>query len=211
MKFFLLMSAVFEEQKRRALERLRIGGADEEVTGIIERLNCHDDFFTTSSCSGRIALLCIPEIGAKREAEFIGKWHRVVTKEEVLEAINSSKKGELWLLAQSPILHVSCRGFEKAQALLRIAIEAGFKYSGIKPISKRTEKVVVEIISTERMDVPLGTDTMLLCSDSYVDFLVSKANFTLARGKEKLKRLYYGLDELEGASHISRLVKEATY
>jgi tRNA wybutosine-synthesizing protein 3 len=188
---------IFEERKKKALERLRISGADEEVVGIIEKLNRLDDFYTTSSCSGRVALICIPEIGAKREAEFIGKWHRAVTKEEVLAAIKASKKGEIWLLSQSPILHVSCRGLENAKALLRIAIESGFKYSGIKAISNDNGRVMVEIMSTERMDVPLGEEDMLFCGESYMDYIVSKANFTLTRGKGKLKRLYYGLEGLE--------------
>jgi tRNA wybutosine-synthesizing protein 3 len=197
--------SVFEEQKKRALERLRIRGADEEIAGIIEKINSFDDFFTTSSCSGRIALICIPEIGAKREAKFIGKWHRPVTKEEVLEAIKvkssaeASEKGEIWLLSQSPILHVSCRGLEKAKILLRVAIASGFKYSSIKAIanSKDNEKVVVEIVSTERMDVPLGKGGVMFCSEAYMDFILSKANFMLERGKEKLKRFYYGLKEVE--------------
>ncbi len=189
--------SVFEAAKKRAMERLRIGGADEEVAGIIERLNSFEGFFTTSSCSGRIALICLPEIGAKREAEFIGKWHRSVTKEEVLEAIKTSEKGEIWLLSQSPILHVACRSLEKAKALLRIAIESGFKYSSIKAISKDNEKVVVEIMSTERMDVPLGKDGVMFCSESHLDFILSKANFMLERVKEKLKRFCYGLKELK--------------
>jgi tRNA wybutosine-synthesizing protein 3 len=197
--------SVFEEQKKRALERLQIGGADEEIAGIIEKINSFKDLFTTSSCSGRIALICLPEIGAKREAKFIGKWHRPVTKEEVLEAIKlkssaeASEKGEVWLLSQSPILHVSCRGLEKAKTLLRIAIQSGFKYSGIKAIanSKDNKKVVVEIVSTERMDVPLGKDGVMFCSEAYMDFILPKANFMLERGKEKLKRFYYGLGEVE--------------
>ncbi len=188
----------FESQKKKALARLRIRGADEEIAGIIDRINSLEDFFTTSSCSGRIVLIGLPEIGAKREAQFIGKWHRPVTKEEVLDAIKlkwREKEREIWLLSQSPILHVACRDLEKAKALLRIAIESGFKYSGIKAISNsKDEKVVVEVVSTERMDVPLGRDGMLFCSGAHLDFILSKANFMLERGKEKLKRLYGGLE-----------------
>lgn len=183
------------------MERLRIGGADEEVAGIIEKINGFEGFFTTSSCSGRIALIRLPEIGAKREAEFIGKWHRAVTKEEVLGAIKTTEKGEIWLLSQSPILHVACRSLEKAKTLLRIAIESGFKYSGIKAISnsnsKDNGKVVVEIMSTERMDVPLGKDGVMFCSESYMAFILSKANFMLERGKGKLKRFCYGVEGVE--------------
>jgi len=191
---------IFEEQKKRALERLRIRGADEEVKGILEKINRRDGFFTTSSCSGRIALIWLPEIGAKQEARFIGKWHRRVRKAEVLEAMSDATphiKGEVWLIAQSPILHVACRSLEKATALLRIAIESGFKYSGIKAIAKDDGKVMVELMSTERMDVPLASDDVMFCSEEYLDFILPKANFMLERGKAKLKRFGCGLNELD--------------
>ncbi|MBK5190629.1 MAG: hypothetical protein JJE19_03930 [Methanosarcinales archaeon] len=191
---------VVEEQKKRALERLRIRGADEEVEAILEKINSLDGFFTTSSCSGRIVLICLPEIGAKREARFIGKWHRQVKKGEVLEAMSDATppiKGEIWLIAQSPIVHVACGSLDKATALLRIAVESGFKYSGIKAITKDNEKVMVEMMSTERMDVPLGKDDEMFCSEAYLDFILSKANFMLERGKDKLKRFHYGSNELD--------------
>ncbi len=38
----------------------------------------------------------------------------------MLEAIKSSEKGEVWLLSQSPILHVACRNLDEARELLRI-------------------------------------------------------------------------------------------
>ena len=82
--------AIFEGQKKRALERLRRRGADEEVEGLLQKMNSLDGFFTTSSCSGRIALICLPEIGAKREARFIGRWHRPVRQAEVLAALSDA-------------------------------------------------------------------------------------------------------------------------
>ena len=192
--------ARFEEEKKWALGRLRERGADEEVEVLLQKLNSLEDFFTTSSCSGRIALICLPEIGAKREARFIGKWHRPVNKEEVFEAITSAtsfRNGDVWLIVQSPIAHVACRGLEKATVLLRIAIESGFKYSGIKAIAKDDGRVVVEIMSTERMDVPLATDERMLCSEAHLDFILAKANFMLKRGKAKLTRFCFRLNELE--------------
>ena len=188
---------IFETEKRKALERLDKEGADDDIAGLIELLNGFDDYFTTSSCSGRVVLISIPEIGAKEEAEFIAKWHREVSKDEVLKAMGTWKDadGELWLMSQSPILHVSCVSMEKAKQLLNLAIESGFKYSGIKAITMK--RVMVEIMSTERMDVPVGRDGVIFCSEPYLDFIISKANFMLERGKEKLRRFYYGLEELK--------------
>jgi tRNA wybutosine-synthesizing protein 3 len=189
----------FEEEKKRALERLQQRGADEEVVTLLDRINRFNEFFTTSSCSGRIVLIWLPEVGAKRDARFVGKWHRPVGTADVVVAmgdVRSSKSGDVWLLAQSPILHVACRSLEKATMLLRIAIESGFKYSGIKAIRKDTGKVMVEVMSTERMDVPLASNGKLFYDEVYLDFVVSKANFMLSRGKEKLQRFECRLHEL---------------
>ncbi|MBN1762467.1 MAG: hypothetical protein JW878_05250 [Methanomicrobia archaeon] len=191
---------LFEGEKKQALERLRRRGADEEVEELLQKINDLDDFFTTSSCSGRIILILLPEIGAKREARFIGKWHRPVKKGEVRAAMRearSSVEGDLWLLAQSPILHVACRSVEKATVLLRLAIESGFKYSGIKAIAKDEGKVMVAILSTERMDMPLASNGRRFYSEEYLDFTIAKANFMLTRGKEKLKQLGHRLNALE--------------
>jgi tRNA wybutosine-synthesizing protein 3 len=191
---------IFEGEKKRALERLRQRGADEEVEELLQKINDLDDFFTTSSCSGRIVLILLPEIGAKREARFIGRWHRPVRKADVLAAmddVGSSVEGDFWLLAQSPIVHVACRSVERATVLLRLAIGSEFKYSGIKAIAKDAGKVMVEILSTERMDVPLASNGRRFYSDEYLDFVIAKADFMLTRGKEKLKQLGHRLHELE--------------
>jgi len=114
-----------------------------------------------------------------------------------MDDVGSSVEGDLWLLAQSPILHVACRSVERATALLRIAIESGLKYSGIKAIAKDEGKVMVEILSTERMDVPLASNGRRFYSEEDLDFIIAKANFMLTRGKEKLKQLGHRLNELE--------------
>ncbi len=190
--------ARFEAAKARALARLQRSGADEEVASVLQRINARADYYTTSSCSGRIALILLPEIGAKREARFIGKWHRPVEREAVLTAMAAAPfaEGELWLLAQSPIIHVACRTMEKATLLVRVAIESGFKYSGIKAVAMDEEKVMVEMLSTERMDIPVASRSEVLVDDVYLGFIVRKANFMLQRGKAKLTRFELRLNEL---------------
>jgi tRNA wybutosine-synthesizing protein 3 len=70
---FSWQMARFEAAKARALARLQRRGADEEVAGILQKINARADYYTTSSCSGRIALILLPGIGATREARFRGK------------------------------------------------------------------------------------------------------------------------------------------
>ena len=190
--------ARFEAAKARALARLQRSVADEEIAGVLQKINARADYYTTSSCSGRIVLILLPEIGAKREAVFLGKWHRAVERGEVLMVMENAPfaEGELWLLAQSPIIHVACRTLEKAEALLRLALDVGFKYSGMKGIARDTGIVVVEMLSTERMDVPLASRDTVFVDEAYMGFIVTKANFMLHRGREKLNRFELRLHEL---------------
>ncbi|MCW7077928.1 MAG: hypothetical protein OCU22_02200 [Canidatus Methanoxibalbensis ujae] len=187
----------FEERKKRALKRLAETGADADIIEILERINSIEKFFTTSSCSGRIVLLKIPHAGSKREAKFIAKWHRPVSAAEVLHAIDDSMRvegctgecEEIWLIEQPPIIHVACRDMRSAEEMLKIAYASGFKYSNLKSL----KHFIVEILSTERMDVPLCECGRMLCTSEYVEFVVLRANFLLNRAKKKLKRLLENL------------------
>lgn len=186
---------MFEVLKRRAMQKLELEGIDEDecLRGVVEIINLNENYFTTSSCAGRIALIELPEVGDKEHAKFVAKWHREVSDDELMNAMKGWK-GELWLTAQCPILHVSCRDLRSALILLEIARDCGFKKSGIISISG--ERVSLEICSTERADVPLGADGLLLCGENYIKFLVQRLNKLLLRSKGKMRKLSERLSKL---------------
>ncbi|WP_456394144.1 tRNA(Phe) 7-((3-amino-3-carboxypropyl)-4-demethylwyosine(37)-N(4))-methyltransferase Taw3 [Thermococcus sp.] len=188
----------FDEQKAKAMEGLRRALAENKVDGdvipLLEKINSLENYFTTSSCSGRISVMEMPRFGDKVNSVWLGKWHREVTFEEVLEAIGRHSKGQLWFLVRSPILHVSAKTMEDAVKLLNLAIGLGFKYSNIKSVSHK--KLLVEIRSTERMDVPLGSDGELWVDEEYIKKIVNLANAQVRRFKGKLKRLEREVEEL---------------
>ena len=188
----------FEEQKASAMESLRRAleedKVDHDIIPLLEKLNALESYFTTSSCSGRISVMEMPHFGDKLNSVWLGKWHREVSMEEVLEAVRKHKSGQLWFLVRSPILHVSARTMEDAVRLLNLAIGLGFKYSNIKSVSHK--KLLVEIRSTERMDVPLGENGELWVSEEYIERIVKIANDQLRRFKGKLKKLEENLDRL---------------
>jgi tRNA wybutosine-synthesizing protein 3 len=136
----------------------------------------------------------MPDFGDKVNSVWLGKWHCEVTIEEVLESIKKHSSGQLWFLVRSPILHVGARTMEDAVRLLNLAIGLGFKYSNIKSVSHK--KLLVEIRSTERMDVPLGEDGELWVDEAYIERIVGIANDQLRRFKGKLKRLEKEIEKL---------------
>ncbi|MDI3475269.1 MAG: tRNA wybutosine-synthesizing protein 3 [Thermococcaceae archaeon] len=188
----------FDDQKKKAMEGLRKAleedKVDHDIIPLLEKINALQNYFTTSSCSGRISVMEMPHFGDKVNSVWLGKWHREVTVEEVFEAVGKHRSGQLWFLVRSPILHVGARTLEDAVKLLNLAIGLGFKYSNIKSVSHK--KLVVEIRSTERMDVPLGENGELWVDEAYIKKIVNLANAQVRRFKGKLKRLEAEIEEL---------------
>lgn len=181
----------FVQGKQQALYNLqaaeRNNKVDQKILPLLHLINASEDYYTTSSCAGRIVLLELPELGDKQRATFVGKWHRTVEFLDISTAAKLATKGYLWLLAQSPIFHVSSCNLPRADALLKCAFAAGFKHSGLKSTGNN---VIVELCSTERLDAPLGKDGRLLCDENYLHLLVSIANQVIERSTIKLEHLY---------------------
>ena len=57
--------AIFRQWKKQCLEdhpdQSRKGGIDEKIVHLVDVINSQSDYFTTSSCSGR--LICYTEVG----------------------------------------------------------------------------------------------------------------------------------------------------
>jgi len=165
---------------------------DRKAIPIIDKLNSTDEFFTTSSCSGRIVIIELPSIGNKIDARFLGKWDDKIKIQDIENALKNAEKGEIWMLAQPPIFHVSAADIDAASKLVKVAKQSGFKNSSIRSIGR---KVAVEISSTEEMDVPLGMDGKLLCNEKYLSLLISIANEITEKAETKLSMLEKNISE----------------
>ncbi len=178
----------WEEFKRFKIEKLERakerGEVDKDIVELLDLINSFDCFVTTSSCSGRIVVLDVPEIGDKLRARFLGKWHREVKFKEILECLRDVKS-DVWLISDPPIIHVACRDLRCAEELMRIANDSGFRRCGLISLKRS----VVEITSFERLEAPLAYKGRIIVDENYVKILTYFANEKLLRGKEKLKRL----------------------
>lgn len=191
------MGKKFVQQRSEAVNRynmsLKAGDVDPELKSLLDFINSLEDFYTTSSCAGRIALFLY--LGGKDNDRFLGKWHRKVSFEEVSCALEASK-GTTWFRYEPMILHVVARTLEGAKKLLDISHGTGFKRAGIRGIKE--ERFMVEICSTEKIDTPVMRAGKMLVPEDYLKVLVEIANEKFDRGHEKLKRLEKDLMELEG-------------
>lgn len=177
------------DAKEKALKKLKAAAInqkiDDKIIPILDILNGIEGFYTSSSCAGRIVLLQIPRIGDKKEALFLGIWHRTIISEEITSAAANATQGLLWLLAQAPILHIGAQTTELADTLVKTAISSGFKNSAMKSTGKKT---VIELSSTERLDAPIGRDGCIFCEVEYLHLLTEIANEVIERSQQKLIR-----------------------
>ena len=158
---------------------------DDDILPILNLLNKTGDYYTSSSCAGRIMTFEIPSLGDKQRARILGKWHRTIRIEELFAATQTAQQGMIWLLAQAPILHIGCSTLEAADMLVKLSGSCGFKNSSVKSTGK---KIIVEICSTERLDAPIGKDGILFCDDRYLQLLTDISNKVIERSQMKLKR-----------------------
>ena len=187
---------VFLDGKKSALTKFKKACSENKIDpGILPLLNIINksiNYYTSSSCFGRIVLLEIPNIGDKKKAKFLGKWHRTIYVDELLSAVKKAQTGQLWFLSQSPIIHIVARTNDASDKLLKIAIASGFKNSGLKSFGK---KIVVEICSTERLDTPIGKDGEIFCNNDHLSLLVDISNEIIKKSTFKLQKLEENLQK----------------
>lgn len=173
---------MFEKLKKDILgkeDKSRIGKVDEAIKELVEKINSSEDYFTTSSCSGRIVLVT----GEKKTDV---KWVKVSHDAVDLKWVKSVELPDslMWMRMEPMILHVACRDVEKAQELLDKA-QPIFKKSFIQTTRN---KVLVEIKGSELLVVPVA-DGKWLVDDGYLKILIEEANKKLKRTREKIDKL----------------------
>lgn len=185
-------SKVMAELDRKIVE----GKVDEEIVNLLRIINASDKYYTTSSCAGRLQLIALPKLGDKLMSVVVAKWHQPIEMPELKRALDSwDGKHMLFLMVQSPVVHVVCHDLTCASRLRNLADGAGFKYSTIRSIHTSEtdhgpeQTITVEILSTERMDMPIGNDGKIFVTDEHLDFLLNLSMQALDRARGKLARL----------------------
>lgn len=193
----------FAKEKREILQAAdlsRKGAIDARIEHVVEHLNAHPQYYTTSSCSGRTVLLSEDSSGdtvRKKGCVWLNVSHELLGQGE-LELSLSSHTGSAVLKFEPFILHVRCHTLEDARKLLATSIGAGCRNSGIM-ISK-TGSVHVAVRTTLSMEVPLSQNGNLLVSAQYLEFLRSEANAKMAKNWARLERFSTALRDLQGTS-----------
>uniref|UniRef100_A0AAR2KZ32 tRNA wybutosine-synthesizing protein 3 homolog n=1 Tax=Pygocentrus nattereri TaxID=42514 RepID=A0AAR2KZ32_PYGNA len=179
----------FKQWKKQSLNRLDLskkGSIDRDVANIVSFINSSEHHFTTSSCSGRIILIDGVSDRTdvqKQNCSWLFVTHEKCKKDDVVAALQKSS-GDAVFKFEPCVLHVQCRQLEDAQLLHSVAINSGFRNSGVT-IGKKG-KIIMAVRSTHCLEVPLSHKGQVLVSEEYIDFLVGVAN---SKMDENLKRI----------------------
>lgn len=168
---------MFKKEKQIQLSKpdySKKGSVDEKIKSLVDAINSKDNYYTTSSCSGRIIIY--KETEKKKDVEWIFVSHDEISLEDIKEHM---KKGLLFKF-EPMILHVACADIKSAQRLVDKAIDAGFKKSGIIKTDKR---ILVDIRGTDFISVPIGN-----FDDEYLRLLVKESNRKMEKNEDKIKK-----------------------
>lgn len=193
----------FERRKQDILskkDKSFIGEWDSHIVRLCETINLKENYYTTSSCSGRIIIMIDQDKKAPGLFEFVS--HEKVEFDNLKKEISKIKEESKFKSKQNqrfsicpnfkkfkqepPILHVACKTLEDAENLLKKAQLAGWKRSGIISLGKN---IVVELISTEKIEFPLFKSGKLLVENDFLKIVLEKANENLEKGWAKIEKL----------------------
>ncbi len=192
MEFEFLKKSTLD--KLSSIDKSKKGSVDEFLIPLIQKINASKDFFTTSSCSGRINIFTMMDKEKKNTANWIFVSHDVVSFEEIWNSLNNLPS-TLVMFKQEPfILHVCCRDLDCAQKLLDLCGEIGIKHSSILTIKN---KIVVKINGSEKIDAPIGINSKLIVDKEYIQSVLEMANYNLIKTHEKIKKLEESFNKLE--------------
>jgi tRNA wybutosine-synthesizing protein 3 len=179
----------FDEDKRKTLKKfqraLENNEVDKPIIPLLKLINSLKDFYTTSSCAGRIILL--HELGSrKKDHNFIIREHGEVNINEFLNKKIGELKGRIWLKQEPFIIHIVARTLEKAIEMLNLGLKAGLKHSGIFVF--KPERYILELNGTQHLSVPIFDKGKILVSKEYFIYLLELANKKLQKNKEMRKK-----------------------
>ncbi len=185
----------FEQEKKRQFskqDKSDKGDTDNAILPLIKKINSERDYYSTSSCAGRIVLIKDKE--KKQEGLFLFRSHEKISFNELKGELNNAVKkykGLIYFKQEACILHAACSSLQKAQELIDKAKFAGWKKSGIMASRRR---IVCEMESTERLALPIADKGKILVENDYLKLLIKEANKKLARTGEKIKNLFRLID-----------------
>ncbi len=178
-------SSYFRNNKKTFLaksDKSKKGGIDEKIIPLLDTINALPDYYSTSSCSGRVYLW--KGTGKKSETQWLKVSHELI-EEDFFDG--HEEKDLVWLRLEAVILHIACKNLETAHALL----EKARKFYKKSCILSASAKIIVEIRGSEFMEMPLYKEGELLFSGDllWLKGIINQKLEKVWKDTEKLRKI----------------------
>ncbi len=172
-----------------------IGEWDKKIIPLCEKINSLENYYTNSSCSGRIILMVDQE--KKGEGLFKFITHEKIKigelKKEIKKILESKEKINIKLKTEPPIIHITCFDFKDAKELAILSNLSGFKKTGLISFDR---KIILEISSGEKIELPIIKEGKLLIEEEFLKIILENSNRKLESSWKKIKKLEESLSKI---------------
>ncbi len=172
------MNDEFNINKKNTLTKANKAGKrdwDENIIPLCDTINEKPDYFTTSSCAGRMVLLKIPLSNSKKEAEWLFTAHKKFSHGKIITTLKYPPEEQVVYRYEPFILHVRCKDLNAAKKLLDLVRKIGLKRCGIVDL----EQMTVEITGTAQISTLISSQKKLLLPEEYIKIMVDTSNMLL--------------------------------
>ena len=167
----------FDNAKTRVLKRLDKslkGSIDTPMLPLVESINSTEDLVSTSCCSGRISLFA----GKKKTGGFVFCSHEAIhqfsdIESKISDFLASNNPVSVNFKFEPLLLHVEAASLAAADRFLSLAINSGFRNSGILSLGRR---FVIAVRGCLRLEFPIIDNGELIASVEYIKRCTEIAN-----------------------------------
>ncbi len=186
------MSQDFFTQRKKAvllkIDKSSKQSWDKKIISLCNKINSKENYYTTSSCSGRLLLMIYQE--KKQDDLFCKVYHNKVSfskfKNDLKEVLNKYKNKNIKFKQDPPILHIACKEMKDAKELYEKAKIAGWKRIGLVSWEKR---IILELNCTEKLEFPIIEGKKILVNEKFLKIILKQSNFKIKNGWKKIKKL----------------------
>jgi len=168
------------------LDKSSIGKWDKKIINLCKKINYLGDFYTTSTCSGRVILMIQQD--KKGKDLFLRNWHEKISFNELKKTLNKIAKTRkiVKFKLEPPIIHIACRDLKNATKMLEKAKYLGFKRSSILTCDRN---IFVELNTSDKLEFPIIKNSKVLVDDEFLRLVVEMSNQKLENGWKKIQKL----------------------
>lgn len=183
----------FELRKKEALSKIdksRKDSWDEKIIPLLNKINSKENYFTTSSCSGR-ALIYFNN-SKKHECKWFYYSHDLLEPENVWNQIQSALKfmqdnqleETVFFNFKGAILHFASKTIDSAFDLINIGRECGLKKGGIFA----RQKIISELIAPETIEIPLIINQKIIVNAEFIKIACEQINQMMQNTWNRIKK-----------------------